>query len=52
MNIDGLVAENARRNAALAAVEGGYDPLSGAGAWGDRVVAAGSRLCRTVRSGG
>lgn len=51
MNIDGLVAENARRNAALAAVEGGYDPLTGAGAWGDRVVAAGCRVPRAALEG-
>ena len=47
-NIEDIIAENERRKAALADVEGGYDPLTGIGCWGDRVEAAGCLVPREV----
>ena len=48
IDIKEIVAENARRRAALEASEGGYDPLRGIGAWGDRVDAGGCRVPRAT----
>ena len=47
-NIEDILAENDRRKAALADLEGGYDPLTGIGCWGDRVEAAGCLVPREV----
>lgn len=48
IEINEIVAENARRRAALEAVEGGYDPLTGVGAWGDRVPTGDCRVPRAT----
>lgn len=45
-NIEDILAENERRKAALATSR--YDPLTGAGCWGDRVEAGGNRIPREV----
>ena len=47
-NIEDILAENNRRKAALADAEGGYDPLTGVGCWGDRVEVAGCQVPRAV----
>lgn len=47
-NIEDILAENNRRKAALADVEGRYDPLTGIGCWGDRVESAGYLVPREV----
>jgi len=45
-NIEDILVENERRKAASAPSH--YDPLTGAGCWGDRVEAGGSRIPREV----
>ena len=46
LNIDGILAENRRRNALLA--DDRYDPMAGIGCWGDRVEAGGRQVPRAV----
>ena len=45
-NIEGILAENTRRNEAAA--RDPYDPLTGVGCWGDRVEAGGCMVPRAV----
>ncbi len=45
-NIEKILAENERRKAVLAGIR--YDPLTGVGCWGNRVLAAGCHVPRVL----